>query len=57
MGVGWVMMARAEDESAITNAARKHNIQVWTLGKVEEGPRRVIMPFNDADGKLVEYVP
>jgi phosphoribosylformylglycinamidine cyclo-ligase len=57
MGVGWVMMARAEDEQAIRDAARKHNLQVWALGKVEEGPRRVIMPFNDAEGKQVEYVP
>ncbi len=57
MGVGYVVIAPGEYGCKITNAAAKHGIKTFNLGYVDGGPRQVVMPFENKEGKKVVYVP
>jgi len=56
MGIGMVIVVPSEYEEAIAPISRKHGIEYHVLGKVEEGPRQVVMPFKE-NGKPVLYIP
>lgn len=56
MGIGLAIILPRENEEIISTITKKHRIRSYVLGKVEEGPRQVIMPFKDK-GKPVIYVP
>ncbi|MDI6807044.1 MAG: AIR synthase-related protein, partial [Candidatus Aenigmarchaeota archaeon] len=56
MGVGYIIMAPAASGDHIARIAKKHGIETYELGKVEKGPKQVIMPFEE-NGKPIIYVP
>jgi len=43
MGVGFILIVRAEDAAATIDAARSNGIGAILAGRVEEGPRKVII--------------
>ncbi|MDI6806329.1 MAG: AIR synthase-related protein [Candidatus Aenigmarchaeota archaeon] len=56
MGVGYIIIAPSVSGNHIAMITKKHGIETYELGKVEKGPRQVIMPFEE-NGKPVIYEP
>lgn len=56
MGVGIVLIAPAGAAALIYKVAREFRFTAYTLGRVVDGERRVVMPFNE-HGKNVTYLP
>ncbi len=56
MGIGFVVIAPEKDEATIRKSAEEYGIRAHKMGYVDNGSRRVLMPFNQ-DGKQVVYTP
>lgn len=56
MGIGYVIIVSNDDVDAVMDKIEEQDVKAYLLGYVEEGPRQVVMPFEE-DGKRVVYVP
>jgi len=56
MGIGYVIIVPDKDVDEVMETIEKKGVATCLLGYVDEGPRQVVMPFEE-DGKTVIYVP